>query len=1053
MNSMQANCLKCNSPYYLSERQSAVGYFTCDACGSLNPLPHPPGSSKNTITTTNSSKDWHILRNTGQRFTFQGLVKLQELIANNEVTVEDLLSRDGKKWKRLGDIAELGGIFAEAKKLRSMPFGSYDGPPQTMLMSTAIPRSSNSPPATLNMPSHLERPSSTNQQELSGRDMEFTSKGARVAPKEAPPQILTAVSTAPVVLSEHRPVSSPSAIKGVQGFNVREESSRYSETPKLPFATTAPPEARERLAAVTPLSLKIAAKIPEASFDNYLPQVKPASTESKPPPTETTSTMQYPSTRAPVLVAPSGRFSALDRSSSSPSGAYLPRTNTEQAFPARPASPQIPEGPKAPSGIFPSLDRSSSGSYLVEENDEAQPETPLSTLRFHTAAETQFSNEPPSTLKMGGFQKANGAEALRTVARGASGRFPTAASRPDPMMQLSASADHLLHAEHEHTETLRMGAGQIIDPTATIPQLPNVVLFDEEEEKQKTTLQGVGSVPARKRAPEEILAPYFSDSPILFTSITTTPDPNDTEPKTEPLRASSRSSKSSEFSAMSERALSGLLASDSPDELSEEPPNPPVIRSLLSSPLFEKKPSKVDVEPESAAPVLVKPEDDWRLSSKPIVEEAPFVKEKKTPAWLWVFGLLLLGVLAGLVSKRVFLFHEEKATVTPLPATDVVVPTLSKQQQFTIEGEALLLLDDDESLKKSQSMFLRALGSEENYVPALRGLLLSYTILGVRVEQEQTLETQRLEFLSKEEAAKLQVILEANQKKREQDSLFTEAAQYAEKLSAIIAPQPELATQAALGEFQFATKDKGLPSTLSLVSKFPGSWQENWLLALASSRKDTAKAKSLLAEVTAQRPELLRARYQLAVLLLQDKNISAARQEAEAILKLNPKHARAALLLERWPESASLPAVTPQDPATPVVTPDKGLQTASDWVQEGDRKMKAGKTSDALDAYLEAASQDRRHLPAFLKAGNAYMKLKRPDYACSQYLFALTIASDNADALFGLSSCSLQMGNQSEAKKRFEQYLSLYPQGTHATAAQKRLDDLNKKLPTSAPIP
>ena len=767
---MQANCSKCNSPYYLSERQSAVGYFTCDACGSLNPLAHPPSSSKSTMTTTTSSKDWHILRNTGQRFTFQGLAKLQELIASSEVTVEDLLSRDGKKWKRLGDIAELGGIFAEAAKRRSMPFGSYQGPPQTMLMPTAVPRPSNSPPATLSMPTHLERPSlSPSQQELSGRDMEFTSKGGKVAPKDVPPQTLASVSKAPVVLSEHRPFSSPSAIKGVQGFNVREEPSRYLETPKLPFATTAPPEARERLAAATPMALKIVAKSSEATLDNYLPQARPASAESKQQTAQdTTATMQYPSAKVPALSAPSGRFPSLNRPSSSPSGAYLPRTNTEQAFPARPASPQIPEGPRAPSGVFPSLGRSLSGSYRVAENNEAQPEAPLSTLRFHSTAEAQPSNEPPSTLKIGGTEKASAAEAPVVSARMTSGRFPqalsTTASGPNLVVPRSVAADHPIHKDHEQerTETLRLGAGQIIDTTATIPQMPSVVL--PEDEHQKTTLQGVGSVPARKRASEEPPAPYFSNSPMMVAAASNSDD----EPKTEQLRANPRSNKSSEFRLMSERALSGHSAGDpyrSPDEPSEEPPKPPVIRSLLSSPLFEKKLSKAEVEPEVEALASVKPEaeDDWRLSAKPADEdEAPFVKEKKAPTWSLVFGLLLFGVIALLLIKPAFLFAEKNKTSAP-PPTAVVVPAISKQQQFTAEGEALLLLDDDDSLKKSQSLFLRALGSEESYAPALRGLLLSYSILAVRVEQEQMLETKRLEFLSKEAAARLQVILEAKE--------------------------------------------------------------------------------------------------------------------------------------------------------------------------------------------------------------------------------------------------------------------------------------------------
>ena len=119
--------------------------------------------------------------------------------------------------------------------------------------------------------------------------------------------------------------------------------------------------------------------------------------------------------------------------------------------------------------------------------------------------------------------------------------------------------------------------------------------------------------------------------------------------------------------------------------------------------------------------------------------------------------------------------------------------------------------------------------------------------------------------------------------------------------------------------------------------------------------------------------------------------------------------------------------------------------------------MKSGKTSEAIDDYLEAISQDQRHLPAYIKAGDAYMKLKRPDYACSKYKSALDISTQNADAIFGLATCSAQKGNSSEAQQRLKQYLELYPQGSHAATAQKRLDDLTEKKaptpPSSAPTP
>jgi cytochrome c-type biogenesis protein CcmH/NrfG len=1011
------------------------------------------------MTTTSSSKDWHILRTTGQRLIFQGLAKLQELITNNEVTVEDLLSRDGKKWKRLGDIAELGGIFAEVARRRSMPFGAYDGPPQTMVMPTMTERQA----ATLTMPTALERSSATltmptaversagtmtmptypvpapspSQETLDGRDMEYTSKASR-APKDIPPQTLHAVSRAPVVLSEHqKPSASPSALKGVQGFHVREEPvARFAETPKLPFATTAPPEAIERRAAATPTAIR-AQKLPDETIEHPISRM----------PSSTTETGAYIANRP--VGSPSGRFSAV-KPGVAPSGSFAPKS--AEPFPARPASPQIPKGQ---SGSFPVVPRAMSGAYRVSESSDRQDgEEPLSTLRFHSSVESKPENGPPSTLKT--TVERAGAEAPLATVRMTSGRFPAMQSPDGSGSRPYANEDP---PEFERSNTLKYGPGQVVaDIAATVREMPRVPI-PEDDEKQKTTLQGVGAVPSRTRVEAEPIAPYTTNSPSSLVSVSP-----------ELLNERPRSSASGALSRSGEYRRVEALKNDDKN-LAE-----PVIHRLTSSPLFEKKqpkpeesPSKPAIEAAPSKPKIEarqKPDDDnWQMGRKSSTEdvEDTFLipnRKKKSRSPLLI-GAVIAGGLALLVARPSFLFGAKDPAVSNPSIQPVNVP---KQQQLVADGEAMLWLDDDESLKKAPTKFLQALGIEEDYAPALRGLVLSYTILAQRLTQEHQIETLRAATLSKEEASKLHAILEATQKKGEPASLLKEAAQYTEKL-AKSAPN-DLDAQTALGEFQFVAQDAALSDTLKKVNQYPGSWQEKWLRALDSSRKDPAKSIALLRELLSQKPEMLRARYQLAVMLLQENKIPEARQEAELILKSNPKHNRASDLLLHWSEPTSEPASAVVEPSTNEPTPTtkttndpeqptKTPRTPSEWVQEGDRKMKAGRTSDAISDYLEASSLDRRHLPAYLKAGDAYMKQKGASsaaYACSQYKSALNISPDNADALYGLAACSLQMGNSNEALKHFQRYIDLYPQGKQSASAEKRIKELTKeKAPQDPP--
>ena len=82
-------------------------------------------------------RQWLIRLENGEQKSCRELAMLQQWIVAGVVTRESLISRTGKTWKRLGDIAELGQYFVIADEARhtreARPTGKAAGPAGTML--------------------------------------------------------------------------------------------------------------------------------------------------------------------------------------------------------------------------------------------------------------------------------------------------------------------------------------------------------------------------------------------------------------------------------------------------------------------------------------------------------------------------------------------------------------------------------------------------------------------------------------------------------------------------------------------------------------------------------------------------------------------------------------------------------------------------------------------------------------------------------------------------------------------------------------------------------
>src|SRR6185312_1299400 len=82
-----------------------------------------------------SERQWMVRLENGENKTCRELATLQQWIVAGIVTRESLISRSGKTWKRLGDIAELGQYFAIADEARAQRSQKPTGPkPQAPTM-------------------------------------------------------------------------------------------------------------------------------------------------------------------------------------------------------------------------------------------------------------------------------------------------------------------------------------------------------------------------------------------------------------------------------------------------------------------------------------------------------------------------------------------------------------------------------------------------------------------------------------------------------------------------------------------------------------------------------------------------------------------------------------------------------------------------------------------------------------------------------------------------------------------------------------------------------
>lgn len=115
---MDVTCNRCGTDYEFEETLVSTRGTTvkCTSCGHLFKV-FRGGSQEQT--TADDVRPWLVRRRNGDVEPLVSLGDLTRMIARNEITPDDEISRSGQAWKKLGEIAELQGFFGNPKRAQA----------------------------------------------------------------------------------------------------------------------------------------------------------------------------------------------------------------------------------------------------------------------------------------------------------------------------------------------------------------------------------------------------------------------------------------------------------------------------------------------------------------------------------------------------------------------------------------------------------------------------------------------------------------------------------------------------------------------------------------------------------------------------------------------------------------------------------------------------------------------------------------------------------------------------------------------------------------------
>jgi tetratricopeptide (TPR) repeat protein len=179
-------------------------------------------------------------------------------------------------------------------------------------------------------------------------------------------------------------------------------------------------------------------------------------------------------------------------------------------------------------------------------------------------------------------------------------------------------------------------------------------------------------------------------------------------------------------------------------------------------------------------------------------------------------------------------------------------------------------------------------------------------------------------------------------------------------------------------------------------------------------------------------PEMVRARYLLAGVLIEQKRPDDAKVHLQRIVQESPGHQLAKDLLatlEKPPE--------PEKPKVPG-QPD----TYEGCMQKALKLQDKGQAKKALEAYEAALQLQPNDVKAFTGRGYSYFDLGQLGNALKSFRQALKSNPRHGPAIIGLAEVYKDRGDTGSAIEFYQRYLEVLPSGPEAALAERNIKDL-----------
>jgi len=184
-------------------------------------------------------------------------------------------------------------------------------------------------------------------------------------------------------------------------------------------------------------------------------------------------------------------------------------------------------------------------------------------------------------------------------------------------------------------------------------------------------------------------------------------------------------------------------------------------------------------------------------------------------------------------------------------------------------------------------------------------------------------------------------------------------------------------------------------------------------------------------------PELIRARYRLADVLIKLKRPDQAKAELNAILQASPNHQMAKDLLASLAPKKPEPPPPEEKPKTP------GQPTSYEgWMALAEKLQMKGSSQRALEAFDAALEIKPNDVEALTGKGLCFLDMGSNQTAINWFKRALKRNRRFGDAIIGVAEAYKYIGNQAEALKYYQRYLDVMPNGPEAPVAQRNVNEL-----------